>query len=1063
MRNLRAAAAAALLLSVSPLAMASAVEAKPLVTVDAAAAQASLDKIISDIAALTKRMTATETVDAVTKADLDALTKRVMARDAIDEATKVALTDILNKLASGEAKATENAAQIAGIQLILLRVGERLKALETPTTTPPPPPPPVPDPSLNLSASPLSIAPGDKTRLNWSSQNATGCSASGDWSGAKSLSGSEDASPTVNSTYSMDCAEPSGKHAARSVSVSVTPPPPPPPSPAPGSRADNGFVVTNASGVAQTKYPVQAGLPLVCGEILHYPQALVNGSLVPTQADVKNRCPDGSAKFAVVSFYMDIPTTGPVKVEFKDQATSNNTPLTSAQLLAAITDDVRIELTQPATLTGAMDADTTKATWQADLLAKLKVVTNGSLAFSVDGVVHQVTGINLSAQPSLGYALWAINTAVQSSNLPVKAFTSIEGRVYAFGGKTLKLAVPTTGTDLGPLLFKTTTAATTPQTVTSASINQMLQDGSCAPWTQGPVAQTMLCRDHSANPKYDLGFSTDGKPIRLMFYATLWPDVGKVEVDAVAEIANSQNLQSRFYDVRILTGTTEAYAQKGIAHVAGTRWVRHVWLGGAPEQRINRKRDIGYLVDTNYLPPYDRTVVVPETVLAERWNNWANSEPHSRIGDPGWWNTSMPTPGERCEIGWTTCWTKRYLDTGDWRMREIATVQADLFGGFNAYYREGNALKFMDKAKAAHGLGFPVVPYDRPTSWSDDDRAFGNAADRLNFVGPLDWYGFPDLFNRSGWNKDAAHRPAPDYGLYLDTGNFYYLEEAQFWAARGMFSAGPGYGYSSRGPGVRTYDQHRAQAWLTRDLANAWAISPDNDPFKAVLKDATTDFLACFEGERAIKGSTLQTHPMWTYCQSLKTEAPIYATLQDEALAPLHWWDPSFGYYTTDPTYYDPNFAAGASAHWAQSYLTMVLGQVVRIGLPADGIFKWTASNLIWQAVSPDYNPWLQGQYVIPSLKWVTDASGVKTAVPLQTPAETMKAWAATIRNDRSNNVVVYPGNTENYLTIAAAAGAMVAEVMARPDVWEPFQTMLNSAPYNWGADARWRMIPRTK
>ena len=145
-----------------------------------------------------------------------------------------------------------------------------------------------------------------------------------------------------------------------------------------------------------------------------------------------------------------------------------------------------------------------------------------------------------------------------------------------------------------------------------------------------------------------------------------------------------------------------------------------------------------------------------------------------------------------------------------------------------------------------------------------------------------------------------------------------------------------------------------------------------------------------------------------------------------------------------------------------QNYVTMVLGQAVRAGLPADGIFRWTAANLIWQATSPDYNPWLQGEYVIPNMKWVTDASGAKKAVPLQTPAETMLAWAATIRNDRSNNVVAYPGNTENYLSIAAAAGATVAEVLGRPDVWAPFQTMLSAARYKWGEDARWRMVPRT-
>jgi hypothetical protein len=63
----------------------------------------------------------------------------------------------------------------------------------------------------------------------------------------------------------------------------------------------------------------------------------------------------------------------------------------------------------------------------------------------------------------------------------------------------------------------------------------------------------------------------------------------------------------------------------------------------------------------------------------------------------------------------------------------------------------------------------------------------------------------------------------------------------------------------------------------------------------------------------------------------------------------------------------------------------------------------------------------------------VTDASGVKKDVPLQSAKETSLAWAAGVRNDRSNNVVAYPGNTENYLSIAGAAAAMVAEVLGGP------------------------------
>jgi hypothetical protein len=916
-----------------------------------------------------------------------------------------------------------------------------------------------PNPTAVLTIAPEIIESGGSAIATITGTNIKSCTGTGTWNGqVLVINKPVTLTPSSTSSYGVDCIGVNGTLVkTRSVELVVTmpiPPPPPPP-----INANNAVTITNKSGVEVANYPSQFGHPFVCGEIAHYPQVLINGSPALAQADVKNRCADGSVKFAVISTVLPVlPASGNVVLTFQDQPTGNNEPMTTEQMLATVDSDVRMELTQPATLTGAMDADTTQATWQDTLLAKLKTVPDGSLAFRVDGAAYQVTGINLSAQPSLGYALATIDAAVKAANLPIRTFGSIEGRVYAFGGKTLELATPTAGTDLGPLLFKNP-ASGLPQTVTSASLVEMLRAGKCKSWTKGAIAQSMLCVGD------DLGFGDDGKPIGDRLYATFWPALGKVEVDVVSEITNSQNLRSRYYDVRILTGkagATEAYAQKGIAHSAGTRWVRHVWLGGAPEQRVNRKRDMGYLVDTKFIPPYDPAVVVPETVIAERWAAWQTPGVHKQIGGEGWWNTGMPTPGERCEIGWTTCWTKRYLDTGDWRARDTATVQADLFGGFNAYYREGNAAKFMDKAKTQKGLGFPVVPYDRMSSWGDDLRVPGNVADRLNFTGPSDWSGFPDLFVRNGFQKDAAHRGAPDFALYLDTGKFYYLEEAQFWAAQGMFSAGPGNGYNGRGPGVRAYDQVRAQGWLTRDLANAWAISPDDDPFKAVLKDGATDFIACFEGERAITGSALQSHPMWVYCQGLKTAAPLYATLQDDVLAPLHWWDPVSAYDAANPAFYDTAVTAGATSHWMQNYVTLSIGQAVRAGLPADGIFRWTAANLIWQATSPDYNPWLQGEYVIPNLKWVTDANGVKKAVPFQSAKETSLAWAAGVRNDRSNAVVAYPGNTENYLSIAGAAAAMVAEVLNRPDVYAPFKTMLDPALYQWGNDARWRMVPRS-
>jgi hypothetical protein len=52
--------------------------------------------------------------------------------------------------------------------------------------------PSIPSPTISLGGSSLNGNVGDTITINWSSTNTTSCSASGNWSGTKALSGSED-------------------------------------------------------------------------------------------------------------------------------------------------------------------------------------------------------------------------------------------------------------------------------------------------------------------------------------------------------------------------------------------------------------------------------------------------------------------------------------------------------------------------------------------------------------------------------------------------------------------------------------------------------------------------------------------------------------------------------------------------------------------------------------------------------------------------------------------------------------------------------------------------------
>ena len=85
-----------------------------------------------------------------------------------------------------------------------------------------------PAPSVSLSANPAQIARGGTSTLSWSATNASTCTASGGWSGAKAISGSQTTSALSQSTtFTLACTG-SGGTTTRSVSVTVTPATPPP-------------------------------------------------------------------------------------------------------------------------------------------------------------------------------------------------------------------------------------------------------------------------------------------------------------------------------------------------------------------------------------------------------------------------------------------------------------------------------------------------------------------------------------------------------------------------------------------------------------------------------------------------------------------------------------------------------------------------------------------------------------------------------------------------------------------------------------------------------------------
>jgi hypothetical protein len=83
------------------------------------------------------------------------------------------------------------------------------------------PAPPPPAPKVTLSAADTVIDEGATTSLNWSSSDATECTASGGWSGSRSTSGSAVVGPlSARTTFSISCSG-AGGSALAMVAISV--------------------------------------------------------------------------------------------------------------------------------------------------------------------------------------------------------------------------------------------------------------------------------------------------------------------------------------------------------------------------------------------------------------------------------------------------------------------------------------------------------------------------------------------------------------------------------------------------------------------------------------------------------------------------------------------------------------------------------------------------------------------------------------------------------------------------------------------------------------------------
>ncbi len=323
-------------------------------------------------------------------------------------------------------------------------------------------------------------------------------------------------------------------------------------------------------------------------------------------------------------------------------------------------------------------------------------------------------------------------------------------------------------------------------------------------WLRGPLATELLLE----GPPVDAQGDAD-PDLNVQFQVRIYEGLNAARVSVVVENCWDTWAGHIGYDVEVKLGAggETAWGQKDVDHRPLSRWRKVFWWGPAPP-RIHIAHDPDYLFATRALPRYDTTLEVPETILARLDASWARAK--TGILENGLLCAYMPTTGLRDEIGPYPAWAVLCLLSGDARATKAVLGSGDLAGSWPIHVRSARTRRplTLDDRPLLWMRGYRDGDrYERPR-WKPDRKA--PAADALKL------------------SPDCAHQGSYAYIPYLLTGDFYYLEEAYFWAHYCLLSqwTTP----RQDGKGLVVGDQVRGQAWALRNIADAAFIGPDGDP-----------------------------------------------------------------------------------------------------------------------------------------------------------------------------------------------------------------------------------------
>lgn len=345
------------------------------------------------------------------------------------------------------------------------------------------------------------------------------------------------------------------------------------------------------------------------------------------------------------------------------------------------------------------------------------------------------------------------------------------------------------------------------QVVRSISARRLLEQGqpNVPRWLTGSQAVEWLVSGSPAGPDGQLD-----QDLVVAFHVRAYAGGRYVRTSVVVENCQDTWAGHIGYDVTIAQAATTrpAFERKGLVHRRLSRWRKDVWWPAPPPQ-VEVVHDAAYLAASGAVPNYDRSLASQPDDLAR-----AEAALASREFEPmgaGSLTKFMPTTGRRPEIGPYPAWTARYLITMDDRARRLVLANGDVAGSWPIHVRSSKTQRILSLDDRPDFWLNGVRPGEDHPKWQPD-RAAPPPGDRW----PL--------------TPDVAHQPSLAYVPYLVTGDFYYLEEAYFWANYCLLAQ---WNVPRGGARGLLVDEVRGNAWALRNLADAASIAPDSNPERA--------------------------------------------------------------------------------------------------------------------------------------------------------------------------------------------------------------------------------------